>query len=198
MAGILFGVMALISVLCAAAGTRLDALGGALFSGAADAVTLSLSLCGSMSLFCGILRLLGEMGALRLCYGSAARLGVGLDEIAASVCANLLGLGNAATPLGVAAMDAMLGGGGEDPPPAAGKVQADLGLQADAALFVVWNTVPPSLFPTSLLALRHAAGSNDPAAVLPAAFFISVCGCVFAAVLIRLICTTNGKGKGVL
>ena len=203
-AGILFGVMALLSVICAAAEGNLSALGGALFSGASDAVTLSLSLCGSMCLFCGLLRMLGEMGALgilkrilmpliRLLFGGAARQGIAVDEIAASLSANLLGLGNAATPLGIAAMDALLGrDAGEDRPPKAGKAQADA-LQADAAMLVVWNTAPPSLFPTALLALRHAAGSADPAAVLPAVFLTSLCGCVFAAVLTKLTCAPHGR-----
>ena len=204
-AGVLFGVMSLVSVICAAFGGRLAALGGALFSGASDTVTLSLSLCGSMCLFCGLLRMLGEMGVLRILrrlmmpltrrlFGGAVRLGVGVEEITAYVCANLLGLGNAATPLGISAMDALLGRAGEDPPPKAGKAQAEL-LERDAAMFVVWNTAPPSLFPTALLALRHAAGSDDPAAVLPAVFLTSLCGCVFAAVLTKLTCVPRGGGE---
>lgn len=122
MAGTVFGVFCAISFLCAVYTENLAAYGNALFSGASDAVTLMLTLGGAMCLWCGVLEVFREAGAMKLVEGLLSPLlgwlfpaakranggeGAAMEEIAASFAANLLGIGNAATPLGLAAMQAL-------------------------------------------------------------------------------------------
>ncbi len=197
MAGTVFGVFCLISVISAAATGNLEAVGRALFSGADDAVTLALSLCGAMCLWSGLLEVLREVGVLtaleRLLSPLLARLfpdvqrhhngeaATGLSEITASLSANLLGIGNAATPIGLRAMSVLR----------QYRTEPDQMSNAEI-LFAVMNTAPPTLLPTTLLTLRHVSGSADPTAVLPAVWAVSVLGCIFSVTVTRAL---EGCGK---
>ena len=199
MAGIVFGVFCILSVISAVIVGNTAAVGEALFSGAEDAVRLMLSLCGMMCLWSGLLEVLQALGVLyrierilapllsRL-FGEQSRqenrTDGGLSEITASLSANLLGIGNAATPIGLRAM-AHLRQYREDPEK----------MSNVEILFVVMNTAPPTLLPTTLLTLRHAAGSADPTAVLPAVWVVSFLGLVFAVVITRAL-SCCGKHTG--
>ena len=193
MAGIVFGIFCVISVLSAAATGNLASVGAALFSGAEDAVSLMLSLGGAMCLWSGLLEVLREMGVLsvlsRLLTPLLRRLfpslvGVGaaedgesdtvLSEITASLSANLLGIGNAATPIGLRAMAHLR----------RCRTTPDRMSNAEI-LFTVLNTAPPTVLPTTLLTMRHALGSADPTAVLGAVWIVSGVGCLFAAAVTR-------------
>jgi len=188
MAGIVFGVFCLISVLSAVLTGNLSAVGDALFSGAETAVTLTLSLCGAMCLWSGLLEVLREVGVLsvmeRLLSPLLAYLfpdlrrhtgeDTGLSEITASLSANLLGIGNAATPIGLRAMERLR----------QYRVSPERMSNAEI-LFVVMNTAPPTLFPTTLVTLRHASGSANPTAVLGAVWAVSFLGCMFSVILTR-------------
>lgn len=194
MAGIVFGVFCILSVFCAVLTGHTAELGNALFSGAEDCVKLMLSLGGAMCLWGGLLEVLREMGILfrleRLLTPLLRRLfpvlcrasdteepaPTGLAEIIASLSANLLGVGNAATPIGLRAMEHLR------------RYRTEPGVMSHAEiLFAVLNTAPPTLLPTTLLTLRHAAGSQTPTAVLPAVWCVSLLGFLFAAVLTRAL-----------
>lgn len=163
----------LASILCAACTGRLPQLSSAVMDGAQSAVELSLSLLGSMCLWLGFLRIAEESG---LSARLARVLSPVIDrlfpeyrndrEIQGKIClnlsANLLGLGNAATPLGLAAMQAMQSRN-PSPLPTNGMV-----------LFVVINTASLQLLPINAAALRAAAGSSAPFAFLPQVWLTSL------------------------
>lgn len=166
MLGKIFAVMCLVSVALAAAFGEIGAIANAVLAGAEKAVTLSISLLGTLCFFGGIMRILQEAGWIRLLarllrpllkpiFPTAWKSGKGAEEITACLCANLLGIGNAATPLALSAMERMQE---ENPTP---DTATD-----DMVTFTVLNTAPPGLFPTTVLSLRYAAGSADPFAVL--------------------------------
>lgn len=170
------------------------ALGEAVLAGAAGAVELTLSLCGMMCLWCGVLRVLREAGLigrlarlcaplLRLAFPHAAKTGEGMEEIAANLSANLLGLGNAATPAALRAMEAMAAGN-----PAPGRATDDM------VTLVVLNTASVSLIPTTVLTLRHAAGAAEPYAVLVPIWICSAAAALFGVLLCRL-CASCRRGR---
>lgn len=215
MAGVIFGVFCCVSVICAVLTGRLENLSSSLFSGTEDAVRLMLSLGGAMCLWGGMLEVLREMGALavlgrllspllrllfpELCTAfpaSAKSAGAkkagaekvddggdaAMEDITASLAANLLGIGNAATPIGLRAMKRLR------------MLRTGDGRMSDAEiLFTTLNTAPPTLLPTTLLAMRHAAGSPCPTAVLPAVWAVSLLGFLFAAALTRML-AHHGRG----
>lgn len=209
MAGVIFGVFCMISVLCAAATGNMEAVGAAVFSGTEEAVSLMLMLTGSMCLWNGLLAAAGEMGALsavqRLLAPLLSRIfpelctkdkhddggSGGLGEVTASIAANFLGIGNAATPIGLRAMEILR------------QYRTDPTRMCRAEIaFVLINTAPPTLLPTTLLSLRHAAHAQSPTAVLPAIWVVSLTGFFFAAWITRRPDrmsrrTSRGKRRGV-
>ena len=106
----------------------------------------------------------------------AAADGEAFSALSENVCANLLGLGNAATPAGIRAVRRMraLGPGSRD----------------ELSLFVVLNTASLQLLPVTIASVRAAAGAEVPFDILPAVLLSSACsvsaGLLAAAVLRRL------------
>jgi len=92
-----------------------------------------------------------------------------------NMSANALGLGNAATPFGIRAMQEL------------DKLNARPGTATNAmALFLAINTSGITLLPTGVIAIRAAAGSADPAAILPTTLFATVCSTIAAILAAKL------------
>ncbi len=188
-----FGILVLLSVICAAATGSLSSLALAVTQSAGDAVTLVLSLCGMMALWSGVIRVLEKVGAvaflsrlvrpvLRVLYPHAARKNTGLDEIAAAFSANLLGLGNASLPLGIRAMQRL----------SESSTKTNDRASDEMILFAVLATTPIQLIPTTLLSLRFAHGSANPGCILLPIWICSVLTTLFGIFLCRLFA---GIGK---
>lgn len=147
------------------------ALGTAALEGAADAVELCVSMAGVMCLWSGVMELMNRCGLadalsalfrplLRRLMPRAARDAQTLSAISANLSADLLGLGNAATPLGIRAarrMSRSCGGVADD----------------ELCLFVVLNTASLQLIPTTLSGVRSALGCADAFDILPAVWLTS-------------------------
>ncbi len=138
---------------------RGDAVTQAMLSGAREGVETALLLSGSFAFFCGlmaVLRRAGSMRRLALRLSPALRLLLGRDlppeatEYAAlNLAANMLGMGNAATPMGLEAARRMGGARASDA----------------LCRFLVINATSVQLVPSTVIALRAAAGSAQPGSV---------------------------------
>ena len=158
-------VMVVGSVLCGAVTGRLTAVAQSTFVAANAAVTLAVGLIGVMTLWLGLMRVLREAGMLQVIARGMQPLmrrlfpAVPPDHPAMSsmilnFTANLLGLGNAATPFGLRAMRELE------------SLSDDRDSVSDSmALFMAINTAGLSLFPTSIIAFRASLGSVAPAAI---------------------------------
>ena len=163
--------MVLVSILCGLATGRGPAVATAALDGAAGAVELCLSLAGVLCLWMGVMEIMRRSGlsqklsrllmpVLRRLYPAFARDREVMDTIAANVSANLLGLGNAATPLGLAAARKMS--------------RRTPGVANDAlCMLVVCNTASIQLIPTTVAAVRAGAGCAAPFDILPATWLAS-------------------------
>ncbi len=194
MVGRIFSVLCILSFASALYTGRLSLLSDAVLEGAARAVTLTLSLLGMMCLWCGVLSLLQKSGVLtRLCrllmpilrrlFPTAAKTGEGIEEIAMSISANLLGVGNAATPFALLAMEKMQA---KNPEP-------DRATD-DMVTLTVLSCASLNLLPTTLLAMRHAAGSEQASAVVLPILLVSAAGAAIALLLARLGCRRRRTG----
>ena len=164
--------MVLVSILCGLATGRGPAVATAALDGAAGAVELCLSLAGVLCLWMGVMEIMRRSGlsqklsrllmpVLRRLYPAFARDRDVMDTIAANVSANLLGLGNAATPLGLEAARKMS--------------RRTPGVANDAlCMLVVCNTASIQLIPTTVAAVRAGAGCAAPFDILPATWLASV------------------------
>ena len=184
--------MVALSLLFGAATGNLGALGGAALDGARGAVELCVTMAGVLCLWTGVMEVMEQSGLSALLAGAfrpllrrlmpeASRDAETLAAISANLSANLLGLGNAATPLGIRAARLMARRGG-------GTASDDL------CLFVVLNTASIQLFPATVAGLRAALGAAEPFDILPAVWLASgaavVAGVAAAKLLSRL-----GRGR---
>jgi spore maturation protein A len=176
-----------VSVAAAAAGGRMGALTAAALESAGHAVTLALGLAGVMTLWLGLMRVAEEAGLVRL-LARAARPVLqrlfpevppehpALGAMVMNVAANVLGLGNAATPFGLRAMEALQ------------ELNPHRGTASDAqALFCALNTASVQIVPASVIALRAASGARQPADILGATLLASLCATAVAVASARLL-----------
>lgn len=154
----------------------MEALSSGMIASAGGAVELALGLVGVMTLFLGLMKVAEAGGLLtviaRLIRPLMTRLfpevppdHPAMGAMILNLSANALGLGNAATPFGIRAMQEL------------DRLNPRPGTATDPmALFLAINTAGVTLLPTGVIAVRAAAGSADPAAVLPTTLFATVCG----------------------
>lgn len=195
MLGKIFGILCLSAVFFGILGGNGIELGGAVLDGAANAVEITLSLCGVMCLWCGVMRVLSQAGLirrlsrlfspfLRLFFPKASRTGDGIEEISANISANLLGIGNAATPFALSAMQKMQQ---NNPHPE----KAD----CEQITLAVLNTASFTLIPVNLLALRRAAGSTNPYAVMLPIWIVSLLSTAMALLLTSIPRLFEGSSR---
>lgn len=164
--------MVVLSLLFGMVSGNLDAVANAALEGARSAVDLSISMAGILCLWSGVMEIMNACGIsaglakafrplLRRLLPDASRDRETLAAVSANVSANLLGLGNAATPLGIQAARRMAQGCG-------GTASDEL------CLLVVLNTASIQILPTTVASVRAAAGSRTPFDILPAVWLTSV------------------------
>lgn len=163
--------MAVLSILCGLATGRGELVAAAAVEGAQAAVELCVSIAGMLCLWTGVMEIMRRSGlaeglsrllrpVLSVLFPQVSGDRGVMDSISANVSANLLGLGNAATPLGIEAVRRM--------------EQKSPGTASDAmCMLVVCNTASIQLIPTTVASVRAAAGSSSPFDILPAVWLAS-------------------------
>ena len=168
---VIWTVMVGASILCGLATGRGEAVAAAALEGAGAGVELCLSMAGALCLWMGVMEVMRRSGLARglsrllrpvlgRLYPDFAGDGPVMDAVSANVSANLLGLGNAATPLGLEAARLM--------------ARRSPGVASDSlCMLVVCNTASIQLIPTTVAAVRMAAGCQTPFDILPAVWVTS-------------------------
>ena len=161
-------------------------LSKAIIDSSSNAVSLSISLIGVMSLFLGLMKIAEEGGILetisRLVRPIMVRLfpdvppgHPAMGSMIMNISANILGLGNAATPFGIKAVQDL------------NQLNPEPEEATDAmALFLAINTSNVTVLPTGVIALRAAAGSSDPAGIIPTTLFATTCSTLTAILSAKL------------
>lgn len=160
------------SVLCGLLTGRGEAVAVAALEGAAAGVELCISMAGVLCLWMGVMEVMSRSGlseglsrvlrpALKRLYPDFAENKRVMDTVSANVSANLLGLGNAATPLGLEAARLM--------------AEKSPGIASNSlCMLVVCNTASIQLIPTTVASIRAAAGCATPFDILPAVWLASL------------------------
>lgn len=171
----------------AEAQSPMQALALEMIDTAEGAVTLALGLIGVMALFLGLMKIAEAGGLLRIIARLLRPLMVRLfpdvpaehpamGAIIMNLSANVLGLGNAATPFGIRAMQEL------------DSLNPHKGTATNAmALFMAINTSAVTLLPTGVIALRAAAGSSDPAGIVPTTLVATICSTTVAIISCKLL-----------
>ncbi len=185
--GVLWTLLVAVAFAAAALNGRMAELGRAAVESAGGAVTLAIGLAGVMALWLGLMRVAEEAGLVRALARAARPVLVRLfpevppdhpamGAILMNVSANVLGLGNAATPFGVRAMQELE------------TLNPHPGAATDAqALFCALNTASVQLIPATVIALRTSAGSRAPGEIIGATILASACGAAAAILAAKLL-----------
>lgn len=170
--GIIWTVMMACAILYSCMSGTTDAVAQAALDGASGAVSMCIGIGGIICLWCAVMELMRECGIasalsdclkpiLKLLFPKSAKRADILEPLSANVSANLLGLGNAATPMGIRAARGMATLGKEG-------VASD-----ELCRFVVLNTASIQLLPTTVAAIRAEAGAAEAFDILPAVWISS-------------------------
>ena len=170
MSYVIFVIISLSFVFSACNGTMND-LSVAALTSCKDAVTLCISLCGTICLWSGIMNVAGKSGIvsgfsrllskpLSLLFPDISRKGSAMQYIILNFISNLLGLGNASTPLGIKAMQELKE-----------EQKAKKNATRSMIMLVVLNTASVQLFPSTVIRASYA--SESPADILPCVWVVS-------------------------
>lgn len=168
----ILSLMLFVSVACAVFLGNGAALATAVTEGAQSGITLVFSMAGSLCLWSGIGKLMEHAGLtgalsrlirplLHRLFPSTRRDDALAGYLSGNICANFLGLGNAATPMGIQAVKAM----SRHAPPATAS--------DEMCRLVVLNTASIQLIPATVAAVRSSLGCTSPFDILPAVWVTS-------------------------
>jgi spore maturation protein SpmA len=177
----------MVSIIVAAYTGKMDEITQALFNSAKGAVTLALSLIGAMALWLGILKV-AEVAGLTTLIARAIRPVMirlfpdvpaehpAMSAMIMNMAANMLGLGNAATPFGIKAMTEL------------DKLNPQKGTATNAmCLFLAINTSSVTILPLGVITIRAAAGASQPAAIIIPAILATCCSTTAAIFMAKLL-----------
>ena len=186
----IFTGILLVSILFAAITGRGSQLAAAVPAGADAGIKLAISMAGSICLWSGAGKLMERIGLTqvlsRLLHPLLIRLFPGTKtdlllagDLSANICANILGMGNAATPMGIRAVRRMVD-------PQRPRVATD-----QMCRLIVLNTASIQLIPVSVAAIRSDLGCAAPFDILPAVWVTSLCSAalgLLAAIVLGKVC----------
>ncbi len=160
-----------LSVVCTAVTGQMGALSGAVMQGAQSGITLAVSIAGSLCLWAGIGRAMERLGIaaalarmlrplLHRLFPSTGQDAELAGALSANICANLLGLGNAATPPGIEAARRLA-------------VRSPGAASDELCRLIVLNTASIQLIPANVAAVRSSLGCAAPFDILPVVWIAS-------------------------
>ncbi len=178
MLNIVWPIFIIISVSYAIFTGNLSSLNNSIFESTEVAVSLCITLIGTMCLWSGIMKIASETSfvkkitnllrpIMKILFPKLNKNSNLYKEISMNMVANILGLGNAATPLGLKAMKTM-----QDE-----NEHKDI-LTNDMAVFIVLNTASIQIIPTTVIAIRNSLGSNNPTSIIFPVWIATICAAV--------------------
>lgn len=172
---------------------NLENLNSSVFNSVNDAINLTISLLGTMCLWCGIMQIANKTSVINkltkilkpLIRIIFPKINTKIEkEISMNMIANILGLGNAATPLGLKAMKSMQ----EENP------KKEI-LSDSMAMFIIINTASIQIIPTTVIAIRNSMGSSNPTAIVVPIWIASVITATAGIIITKIFIKLDKKEK---
>lgn len=188
----IWSAMIIVSVVSAVITGKVDETVNAVFEGASTAVTTLISFAGVMCFWTGIMKIAEKSGVsafimklispfVNFLFSGAGQKAKGY--ISMNMTANILGMGNAATPMGMLAAEEL---DRENPSP--------LVPSKNMCMLVVLNTTSFQLLPATIISLRAAAGSADPMSVIMPIWLASAAAAAVGIISVKLMYRLKGSG----
>lgn len=184
MLNIVWPIFIIISFSFAIFSGNLEQLNSSIFESTSDAINLSLSLLGTICLWNGIMKIASSTcitekltkflkPIIKFLFPELKNNSKIQEEISMNMIANILGLGNAATPLGLKAMSSMQRENDKKD-----------SLTDSMMMFIVINTASIQIIPTTVIAIRNSLGSENPTAIVFPVWIATI----FAAIARNCVC----------
>ena len=191
MIGKIFSFLAIFSFISSVFTGNTESLCNGIINGASRSVTVTISIMGMMMLWSGIMNVLKESGIigklskilrpiLKTVFPKSFKSGVATDEITACVSANLLGISNAATPLGIRAIEEM------------NKTNKSEKATNDMITLCILGCACFNLVPTTILALRSAFEAQIIHEIIVPVWICSGTCMIFGILLSKIFGIKNG------
>jgi spore maturation protein A len=186
MLNIIWPLFIILSVIYAILSGNIETLNEEIFNSVGEAVQLTIKLIGIMSVWCGIMKIAQESELIKKFSRLIEPLIKNLfpeiknnekakEEISANISANILGLGNASTPLGLKAMETLQKENNEKNK-----------LSNSMAMLIVLNTASLQIIPTTIIAIRISLNSNNPTAIIIQVWITTICAVIAGIVSTKL------------
>ena len=186
MLNILWPIFIIISFIYAFFSGNIDNVNNSIFESTEGAVTLCLTLLGTMCLWNGIMEIASKTTVIdkltnllrpliKFLFPDLKKDSVIQKRISMNMIANILGLGNAATPLGIKAMQSMQ----------KNNKQKDK-LTNSMVMFIVINTASLQIIPTTVIAIRNSLGSNNPTKIIFPVWIATIVAAVIGIFVTKL------------
>lgn len=177
-----FGISFIFGILT----NKIDLVSSAYTQGANAAIELIIKIVGLMCLWSGIMEVAYESGLskhiafamrpfLRLLFGKDSKDKHAMELISANITANMLGVSNAATPIGLQAADRLY------------KIAGQKGTPDSVLTLIILNSASIQLIPTTVAAIRSSYGAREPFDIMPAVWCASFCSVVTVLILARTV-----------
>ena len=174
---------------------NLEQLNNSVFNGAQDAVTTTLTLLGSMCLWNGLMNIAEKTKfvdviskiispLVKILFPEIKENKKITHEVSMNIVANILGLGNAATPLGLKAINSMQ---------KENKNKKEL--SNSMLTLIVINTASIQLIPTTVIAIRSSLGSNNPTNIIVPVWIATIIAAIVGIISSRIVIKLTDKKK---
>ena len=191
MLNIIWPIFIIISYIFAIITGNADKVNNAVFSYTETAVKLTITLFGTMCLWNGLMEIASNTKLINtinkilnpiinFLFPESRNDKKIHEEISMNITANMLGLGNAATPLGLKAMKSMQE-----------KNKNKDRLTDDMATFIILNTASIQIIPTTVISIRMSLGSLQPTKIIFAVWFSTICAAIMGIVVTKLCIKLN-------
>lgn len=188
----LWPIFLIISIIYAIFSGKIEALSNSLFESANSAVELTITLFGTICLWNGIMQIAMKSNLvdtiskmlnpiIKILFPEIKKGEKIHKEISMNMIANMLGLGNAATPLGLKAMQSMQE-----------KNKEKERLSNSMEMFIIINTASIQIIPTTVIAIRNSLNSNEPASIIVPVWIVTIISAI-TAILVGKVLINLGK-----
>lgn len=180
-------IFIVVSIIFSVLSGNIEVVNNSIFESTESVVKLTLTLVGTMSLWCGIMKIAMNTGVvniinkllnpvINLLFPEIKNNKIIKNEISMNIIANILGLGNAATPLGLKAMESMQ------------KENKEKNKLSNSMMtFLLLNTASLQLIPTTVLAIRKSLNSNDITKIIIPTWAATFCAALAGIISVKLL-----------
>lgn len=187
-------IFILISIIYAIIIGNVESINNGIFDSCKNAVELTINFLGTVCLWTGLMEIVKNTSIIeklkkilsplmKILFKNIDRNAEVYDEISMNIIANVLGLGNAATPIGLKAMESLQ------------KINKNNDTLSDEMLmFIILNTASIQLIPTTVIAIRNSLGSINSTKIIIPVWIATICAAISGIITTKIIIHRKNKG----